>query len=260
MKLKLDEAGHVVVKDGNPVYVHDDGKELPLDAKATLATISRLNGEAKSHREAKEAAEEKLKGFAGIQDPAAAIKALEVVSNLDMKKLIDAGQVEKVKEEAAKAFDAKLKSIEDGFKPILAERDALKQSLVNEKIGGSFARSPFIKDKVSIPPELVQAYFGHSFKLEGDKVVAYDKEGKQIFSRLKPGNVAEFDEALEIQIDNSPFRDNILKGSGAHGSGAGGGSGGGNGKKSMSRPAFEALEPMARMAHIKDGGAVVDAA
>lgn len=27
MKLKLDENGNVVVQDGKPVYVYDDGKE-----------------------------------------------------------------------------------------------------------------------------------------------------------------------------------------------------------------------------------------
>lgn len=250
IKLKLDEAGHAVVENGLPVFVHDDGKSIPFDVNATLATISRLNGEAKSHREGKESAEEKLKAFVGISDPAAAIKALEVVSNLDMKKLIDAGQVDKVKEEAKKAFDAQLLSIQDGFKPVLAERDALKQSLVNEKIGGSFARSPFIKEKVAIPPELVQAYFGHSFKLEGDQVIGYDGEGKQIFSRLKPGNVADFDEALSIKIDNSPFRDSILKGAGASGGGAGGGAGAG-GKRTFTRAQFDAMDPAARAAAAK---------
>lgn len=32
MKLKLDENGYVVVQDGKPVYVHDDGKEVAFDA------------------------------------------------------------------------------------------------------------------------------------------------------------------------------------------------------------------------------------
>ncbi len=60
MKLKLDENGYVVVQDGKPVYVHDDGKEVAFDAPQTVQKISTLNGEAKQHREAKEAAEAKL--------------------------------------------------------------------------------------------------------------------------------------------------------------------------------------------------------
>lgn len=33
MKLKLDDQGHVVVQDGKPVYVHDDGKESTSRSK-----------------------------------------------------------------------------------------------------------------------------------------------------------------------------------------------------------------------------------
>lgn len=57
MKLKLDENGHVVVSDGKPVYVNDEGKDIAFDVSGTVATIARLNGEAKSHRERAETAE-----------------------------------------------------------------------------------------------------------------------------------------------------------------------------------------------------------
>ena len=75
MKLKLDENGHVVVSDGKPVYVHDYGKKIPFDAPAAMQKISGLNAEAKQYREAKEAAEAKLKAFDVIEDAAAALKA-----------------------------------------------------------------------------------------------------------------------------------------------------------------------------------------
>ena len=60
MKLKLDDKGNVVLQDGKPVYVHDDGKEVAFDAPTTVATISRLNGEARTNRERAEAAEAKV--------------------------------------------------------------------------------------------------------------------------------------------------------------------------------------------------------
>jgi hypothetical protein len=72
---------------------------------------------------------------------------------------------------------------------------------------------------------MVQARFGNAFKLEGDAIVAYDTTGNKIFSRLKPGDIAGFDEALDILIDAYPYRDHILKGSGASGGGAAGGAG-----------------------------------
>ncbi len=55
---KLDADGKLELKDGNPVFVDSAGKELVIDQN----TISRLNGEARGHREGKEAAEAKLKG------------------------------------------------------------------------------------------------------------------------------------------------------------------------------------------------------
>lgn len=251
MKLKLDEEGHVVVQDGKPVYVHDDGKEAAFDAPGTVATITRLNGEAKSHRERAEAAEKSLKAFEGIEDPEAAMKALSTISNLDAKKLVDAGDVEKVKAEAIKA-------VEDKYAPIVKERDSLQQALHDEKIGGSFARSKMIAEKFIIPPDMVQARFGSAFKIEEGKVVAYDHSGNRIYSREKPGELAEFEEALDVLVGNYPYRENILKGSAASGGGAQGDNGSKGGKKTIQRSAFDAMSPHEQHAHISGGGEVTD--
>ncbi len=255
MKLKTVEVNgkhYAEIADGKPVYVHDDGKEIPFDAANTVATIGRLNGEAKGHRERAEAAENALKAFEGITDAAAARKALDVVKNLDDKKLVEAGEVERVKSEAIKA-------VEDKYRPIVKERDTLQQALMTEKIGGSFARSKLIAEKLAIPPDLVEARFGQHFKLEGGQVVAYDGSGNKLFSRSKPGEVASFDEALEIIVDSYPHRDSILKGSGASGGGASNtGGGGGGGGKTIPRAQFDGLTPNQQMAHIKGGGQVAD--
>lgn len=225
MKLKLDENGNVVLQDGKPVYVHDDGKEVAFDAAATVSTISRLNGEAKSHRERAEAAEKALKAFDGINDPTAAIEALKTVSNLDQKKLIDAGEVEKVKAEISKAFQSQLDEVS-------AKAQTLEQQLYAEKIGGSFARSKLIAEKIAVPADMVQATFGQAFKIEDGKVVAYDAHGQKIFSRSRPGEIADFDEALETLVEQYPHKASILKGPQANGTGAGSSSVGSTGKKS----------------------------
>lgn len=259
MKLKLDEAGHAVLKEGNPVYVNSEGKDVAIDVAATVATISRLNGEAKGHRERAEGVEAKLRTFELITDVPAAIKALEIVEKLDTKKLLDAGEVDRVRAEAKTAFEDKARAIEEKYKPIVKKNAQLEAALVAEKVGGSFSRSKFIAEKMAIPADLVQSKFGGSFRLEGDKVIAYGQDDKQIFSRANPGEVAGFDEALEILVDAYPYRDNILKGTGASGGGANGGGGGTNGGKRLARTSFEALAPDARMAHIKAGGIVTDA-
>ena len=241
MPFKYDAEGHIVLQEVNgqklPVFVHPDGKEAPFDGDGTVATIGRLNGEAKTHREAKEAAEAALKPFkdAGLTDAAAAAKALTIVKNLDDKKLVDAGEVERVKAEAIKA-------VEEKYAPVQKERDDLQAALVQEKVGGSFARSKMIVEKLAIPADLVQARFGDAFKVENGNVVAYDKAGNKIFSRTNPGELAAFDEALEVLIEHYPYRDSILKGSGASGGGASGGSGGGaGGKRTISRAELESL-------------------
>lgn len=238
MELKLDDAGHVVVQDGKPVYRHSDGKEVAFDALGTVATITRINGEAKTHREAKEAAERSLKAFEGITDPAAAMKALATVSNLDQKKLIDAGEVETVKAEITKGFTEKLTTLQ-------AERDADRAALYSEKIGGAFARSKFVADKIAIPADMLQSRFGDRFKIEEGKVAAYDQNGQKIYSRAKPGELADFEESLEIIVDGYAYKDNILKGNANGGAGTQQTNGTGGGK-TMSREAFSALGPAAQ--------------
>jgi hypothetical protein len=252
MKLKLDDQGNAVLQDGKPVYVHDDGKELAFDAPGTVATITRLNAEAKTHREGKEAAEKALKAFDGIEDGAAARKALELVANLDQKKLVDAGEIDKVKEEIGKAYKTQLDEAN-------TKATAFEKQLYEEKIGGAFSRSKFIDDKLAIPADLVQARFGTAFKIEDGKTVAFDQHGQKIFSRARPGELADFDEALETLVEQYPHRDHILKGNGANGGGApNGGGNGGNGKKTLSRSQFDALDPAGKHAHAVSGGEVTD--
>ena len=218
MKLKLDENGNAVLQDGKPVYVHEDGKEVAFDAPGTVATITRLNSEAKSHRERAENAEKAVKAFEGIDDPAAAKKALATVANLDAKTLVDAGEIETVKTEISKAFQLQLDEV-------TGKAQTLEQQLYAEKIGGSFSRSKFIADKLAVPADMVQATFGQNLKVEDGKVVAYDAQGQKIFSRARPGELADFDEAIETLVSQYPHRDHILKSSGANGGGAQNGGG-----------------------------------
>ncbi len=255
MKLKLDDQGHAVLQDGKPVYVHDDGKEVAFDAPGTVSTISRLNGEAKSHRERAEAAEQALKGFEGITDPAAALKALSTVKNLDDKRLVDAGEVEKVKAEAIKA-------IEDRYAPMVKENETLKGQLNSHLIGGAFASSKFIAEKFAAEGpagvEIARALFGNSLKVEDGKVVGYDAQGNKLYSRARPGELASAEEAIELLVDSYPHKNSILKGSGANGGGAGHGGGNGGGKKTMSREQFNQVDPAARAQFLKEGGTLTE--
>jgi hypothetical protein len=131
------------------------------------------------------------------------------------------------------------------------ERDAVKAQLENNILGGAFLRSKFIADKLAIPADLAEAKFRSSFKNENGNVVGYDANGNKILAPGRPGEVANFDEAMEVLVSNYSNRDQILKGSGASGSGAQGG-GGQGGSKTISREAFAALAPAAQATTARD--------
>lgn len=236
MKLKKDEQGHVVVIDDKPVYVGDDGKDIVFDAPSAVAKISSLNAEAKNHRLGKEAAEAKLLEFDGIDDPVAAKKALVTVKNLDDKKLVEAGKVEEVKREAVAAVEAK-------YKPVVEENTKLKTELYSEKVGGAFSRSKYIAEKIAIPADLLQARFGSNFEIKEGKIIGKDSAGNPIYSKGRPGEVAEFEEAIEVLVDQYPQKDQILKAA----SGSGGGARHSNGNVNLGKEDLSKLSPVARM-------------
>lgn len=262
MKLKLDESGHVVVSDGKPVYVHDDGKEVPFDAIAATMSITRLNGEAMGHRRAKEEAEGALKVFEGITDADAARKALETIANIDAGQLVAAGKVEEIKAAAVKAAEAQVeaaqKAAKEQISAITGERDTFAKQLDEALVGGAFKGSPFVKDKVVVPPHMLQNTFGTNFKVEGGKLVPYDAAGNKLYSRSKPGEIAEFDEAIELLVSADPYKEHILKGAVGGGGGAGQGGAGGGAGKTIGRSEFLKLSPADQSAKMKDGTKLVD--
>ena len=257
MKLKTTEVNGKQYAEldakGLPVYVHDDGSELGFDAAQAKQKITELNSEAANNRKRYETAESGLKTFEGL-DAEKARKALDIVQNLDDKKLVDAGEVEKMKTQLAETFK---QTYDPQIAQLTQERDAATQQLHSELIGGGFARSKYIQEKVSVPVDMVQAMFGQSFKVENGKPVAYGTDGNKILSRTNLGEVAGFDEALEIMIGGYQHKDSILKGSQANGTGFQG-NGGQGGGKTMLRSQFSNLSPAEQSSYMREGGKVTD--
>jgi hypothetical protein len=218
MKLKLDADGHVIVRDGKPVYEHiSDGKEVVVDAKQLFTKITELNHEAKTHRTAAEAAQAKLALY-GETDPAELETFLDEVEALGGMEAIRKGakvNVEDVKKQITAAYDAKLAEKDK----VIGEKDGHIYKL---EVSNRFKSSQFVADRLTLPADIAEATFGKSFKIEDGRVVAYN--GKDpIYSREKPGELAEFDEALSVLVDGYSMKDRILKGTGASGGGGGGG-------------------------------------
>ena len=228
---KLDDKGAVVLKDGNPVYVDASGKEMTVDH----TTISRLNGEAKGHREAKETAEAALKKFDGL-DPDLARKSIETVSKLDAKKLIDSGEV-----------DTLTKQIKDQFTGQLSEKDksinTLQSQLDNMHIDRVFDGSEWLRNNIAVPRDLFQASFRNNFKVEKGEVVAYDKVGNRLLSKSKAGEYATPEEALQLLVEQHPQKEMILKAQTGNGTGSNGNGGNRGNGKVVKRDDFAKLPP-----------------
>lgn len=252
LKLKLDANGNAVLKDGKPVYVNEDGKEIDFDANHAFTKIATLNGECKTHRENAESLSAKLKNFEGL-DPEAARKAIEVSKNLDDKKLVDAGEVETLKKSIAASYTTKIEELEKGYQRKLT--DAQKEietrdgNIFKLLVTNQFGQSSFVKSKVAIPADMVEAAFGKNFKVEEGRVVGYKPDGSKIFSIRRPGEVADFDEALETMIETYPHKDKILANQQAAGSGAKNGNFSANGGQDLSK-----LDPVERLKIARQGG------
>ncbi|TNC78271.1 hypothetical protein FHI69_02955 [Janthinobacterium lividum] len=269
MPFKYNADGTIAI-DGEkklPIFIHPNGTEAPFDADTTLGTITRLNGEAKTHREAKEVAEQRLKSFDGIEDGVAALAALNTVKSLSSGELKTAAQVKEIQDAAAKTAQeqvaAQAKASATQLQELTAQLEKRTGELNTHMIGGGFSSSKLFTDdkhplRLAIPPEMAKAYFGNNFKVEDGKTVPYDAAGNKIFSPTRPGEIADFDEGLAQLVQACPFKDQILKSSGASGSGAVGNDGKGANVKQVTRAQYEAAPPSARAGLLSDGAVLVD--
>lgn len=252
MKLKVDDKGAVVLQDGKVVYVDTDtGTEAVYDPEATATKIRQLNGEAQAHRVAKEAAEAKLAAFAGIEDAAAALKALETVKNLSTGELKTAAQVQEIKDAAQRTAQEAVanatRAAAEKEKQLSDENGKLTQQLHTLIIGGAFTGSKFIKERLAIPADVAQAVFGSRFAVKDGKLVALTPEGQPLYSGVRHGEHADFEESIQVFVNQYANKDMILRGSGAQGGGASQGGGSAGGKKTIKRSEFNQLSPAEQM-------------
>lgn len=228
-KLELDASG-------NPIFINSTGAEQSVDG----GTISRLNGEARQHREGKEAAETKLKAFEGL-DPVKAKAALETVGKLDQKTLIDAGEVDRVRTEMASQYETQLNEAKAEAQKYAGQRDDLVRST-------AFKGSKFLQERLAVPVEMFEATFARNFKVEDGKIIPHGPDGNPIYSKKRMGEIADFDEAAEMIVENYAYKDSILKAAPTGGSGNGGAGGGRGGSRIVKRDDFQALSPAEQQA------------
>ena len=100
-----------------------------------------------------------------------------------------------------------------------------------------------------MPPDIAANYFSKNFSVEGEgnnaRVIGY-LGGERIFSKEKPGEVAEFEEALGVIIDAYPMKDSIMRSSG----GGAGSSGNMTQANRTQRELLAKLQPTERLKYI----------
>lgn len=255
--LKMDEQGHVVVKDGKAVYIAEDGAELVFDPGQSHDKIIALNAEAKQYRLKFKEVEDKLAKF-GDTDPDEVEAFLETLEELGgpegIEKLKEGSAVDldSIKRAITDSYEAKMASLIKSYDTKLGEstealtgKDAKIRSLL---IGNGFATSRFLNEKTTLPTDIGEAMFGKHFRIEDDKVVAYLGEDP-IYSRERHGEPASIDEALEVIVNAYPMKDRILKSMGG-GSGA---QGGGSQHKGLGA-GFDNLSPTQRLTAARAAG------
>lgn len=206
LTLKLED-GHPVLQDGKPVYVNEDGSEVVFDANTAFTRISELNREAAKHRTANKELKAKTEGL-----------DLEGLRDLQQKSM-----------SAEQMLLAQKSALEDAQRRMESQERKHREVLRKMVLGDQFTRSKFIQERLNVPPELVEAFFGKNFNVEedgdGNPTIVAKQNGQPILSRARPGETADFDEALLILTESYPNRDRILKTPSSTGSGSKGGFG-----------------------------------
>ena len=230
---------------GNPVWVDEDNSDgVEVDWPKYKGKVKTLIDEKKTwhakHEETEKSyakyradMEEFKEKYKGIENPEEAFKALETVKNFSEKKLIEAGEVEKVKAKIREVYEEEKTTLNQKIaesKKILQESLKEKDNIIYKlTVSNKFAASPFIKEKTVYTPSKMEKIYGENFKVEDGEPVGY-LNGEKIYSKKDAGEVAGFEEALAIIIDADPEKDEILKGTQQSGGGTHGSDGGAGGK------------------------------
>lgn len=238
-KKSEDKDGHIVVvcdENGLPVVIDDEKpegeQEFGLDAIHLIEKVPTLQEEAKNHRLKAKEYSEKLKAYDGI-DPQKAAEAIALAKNLSAGDLQKKEEVERIKKETEEAWKLQIDAKDKSYQQLLQEKDealnAKDAALKNVLISSQFAKSQYFTGKepqTKLTPDIAEAYFSKNFRIETvegvQKPVGYLGENA-IYSKSKPGELADFEEAMGRIIDAYPMKDAILHKSQGSGSPGGGG-------------------------------------
>jgi hypothetical protein len=259
MKLKLGDNGAPVYQDGKLVLVGDDGSETPFDAVGAYSTFAKIREERDGWKSKAEGFDSELTRFGKSPDERAkTAERAKLASQIDEKKLIDAGKVDEVVSarlaESTKAWDEQRAALE--AKAATAESKARRIGIESK-----LRASKVFDDYLAPTKELfVAKHLDHfDFDGEADGVAGFRdaKRSQRLYRIDNPNAAADVDESIRQILKLDPNHDSYRKGSGANGSGAPGNPKvNADGSKSVSPEEFTRWTPAQQMKFSVEGGAV----
>lgn len=242
-KLKLDGDGHVVLENGMPVWITDEGSEIAYDAPGLFASVAATRTERDAAKTRAKEAEAILRKF-GSNDAeyAKSLERIALASKIDESKLVASDKLEEAVNLRLQPFVAERAAEKAAAEAALAQKDTQLRSVL---LSGKFATAEFTK-KLYPTPDMIEAKFGAHFKIENGEVVAYHDPActNKIYSKKDPSKSADFNEALETVVTADPNFKRWAKPNAANGGNAVGGEGSSAGGADTS-----ALSPDAKMEH-----------
>lgn len=258
MKLKTDDKGQVVVENGFPVWVADDGKEIAYNVPELLNKMSMLNHESAERRKKIDDLNAKLESLSGI-DPDEYKTLKDKATDFESGKLIEAGKLDELKQQISGSYSAKLADLDkaraadaEKAKRALEAKDAAIRNLL---VKSAFDSSSYLRDKTVLPSDLAYESFGKHFEVideNGELKTVAKLNGQPIFSRTNPGTPASTEEAIEAIVEAYPMKERILR-STVGGAESKVSVGFRPGQKTMRRAEFDQLPPLQQAKTISDG-------
>jgi|SRR5215831_1652695 len=257
MKFKLKIGKLADVPEGHRGFYQQDGDGFRLKDEFELPDPEDTSG-LKGNRDAilaeKTALEQK---FAGI-DPEKARKALKAIEDQERQRLESTGQFEALKKSMEESHQTAITGMNTKLSRISSQ---LQAQMIDSAVTQAFVAAGGKRLKLILPEG------GGGPVRSRVKAIEQPADSGQYAIQVfdAAGNVAPDSHkalgALISELKGSEDYGSAWDATGAGGSGAPGGKSGqgaGAGKSTMKRSDFEALDPAARMDHIKSGGTLTD--
>lgn len=236
MKLKTDESGNLLTVEKNgtimPILVREGQEDAPLDFAYLISHNKRLSDERDAAIKQSDSLKSKLEGFSEFEayDFDQIKRALDTHTQFEHGELLQAGKLDELKTKIRQSFEdneARLKSTHES--QLQEKAEALKSAtakfeslLMQNAFNSTNALEGTIFERV---PDTARKNYSDRFRVQDDRVVGLDESGEVIISRSRPGEPAEFDEALTQIISSDPNHENYRLSTGASGIGAQSGNG-----------------------------------